>query len=61
MTSLGSPQFQSPLALYVSLMTRLRAIRQARELKRRRDDRRRELTHTDAGLEKRSRNSEVSA
>ena len=31
MTSLGSPHFQTPLSLYTSLVTRIRAIRQARE------------------------------
>ena len=61
MTSLGSPHFQTPLALYASLITRLRAIRQARALKRRRDDRRRELTHPEAGLEKGLRNKKINA
>lgn len=51
MTLLGSPQFQTPLSLYASLITRLRAIRQARELKRRRDDGKRELARRKAGLE----------
>ena len=61
MISLESPHFQTPLALYASLITRLRAIRQARELKRRRDDRRRELPHPEARLEKGLRNKDISA
>lgn len=52
MTSLGSPQFQAPLSLYVSAITRLRAITQARELKRQREERERMRARRKAALER---------